>query len=353
MARDGSQTIPMRLISRIFRRCLGAYLFQAGRIWNHLPTSLRVLSPGRTYGRHLHALVRLFAERRQYFATFFLRNRAELELIRRLLERKAHGASVNISVLACSKGAEVYSVLWAIRSARPDLRLKIHAVDVSQEILTFAEKGVYSLSSGSDLSNAENHRGIAEQDDLVDNTAKDQNAPVFERMTSKELESMFEVEGDQARVRSWLKEGITWLRGDACDPALVGVLGPQDIVLANNFLCHMQVAAADRCLRNIARLVKPGGHLFVSGIDLDVRTKVAREMGWKPVPDLIRDIHEGDPSLRRGWPLEYWGLEPFCDDRSDWRIRYASVFQIGEAPPAYTRKSSSAEMKIIERLHQD
>jgi hypothetical protein len=82
--------------------------------------------------------------------------------------------------------------------------------------------------------------------------------------------------------------------------------------------------AADRCLRNIARLVKPGGHLFVSGIDLDVRTSVARGMGWKPVADL-REIHEGDPSLRRGWPLEYWGLEPFCDDRSDWRIRYASA----------------------------
>jgi hypothetical protein len=53
-------------------------------------------------------------------------------------------------------------------------------------------------------------------------------------------------------------------------------------------------------------------------------------MGWKPVTDLLREIHEGDSSLRMGWPLEYWGLEPFCDDRRDWRIRYASVFQIGE-----------------------
>ena len=102
------------------------------------------------------------------------------------------------------------------------------------------------------------------------------------------------------------------------------------MVVANRFLCHMEPAAAERCLRNIARLVKPGGYLFVSGIDLDVRTRVARGMGWKPVSDMIRDIHEGDPSLRRGWPLEYWGLEPFCDDRSDWRIRYASVFQIGD-----------------------
>jgi chemotaxis methyl-accepting protein methylase len=332
MARDGSQNILVSAIPRILRRCLSAYLFQVGRIWNHLPTSLRALSPGLAYGRHLHALVRLLAERRQYFATFFLRNRAELELMRRLLDQKPHGSSLDISVLACSKGAEVYSLLWTIRSARPDLTLRMHAVDVSQKMLTFAEKGVYSYSSSHDVSKAANHKGITEQEDVIWHTAVDQNAPIFERLIDKELEEIFEMEGDQARVRSWLKEGVYWIRGDACDPELVGVLGPQDVVLANRFLCHMKPAAADRCLRNIARLVKPGGHLFVSGIDLDVRTRVARGMGWKPVADLIRDIHEGDPSLRRGWPLEYWGLEPFCDDRPDWRIRYASVFQIGETP---------------------
>src|SRR5438309_4080707 len=115
MATDGAQTVLVRCSnSRIVRRCLGAYLFQARRIWNHLPTSLRFLLPGRAYGRHLHALVRLRAERRQNFATFFLRNRAELELMRRLLDQKGHGSSLDISVLGCSKGAEVYSVLWAI-----------------------------------------------------------------------------------------------------------------------------------------------------------------------------------------------------------------------------------------------
>src|SRR4029453_4134504 len=38
---------------------------------------------------------------------------------------------------------------------------------------------------------------------------------------------------------------------------------------------------AERCLRNIARLVRPGGHLFISGTDLDVREKVAHELGWR------------------------------------------------------------------------
>jgi chemotaxis methyl-accepting protein methylase len=281
--------------SRVFRRFLGLYLNQARRIWNHLPASLQLLSSGRVYGRHLHALVRLHAERSQAFATFFLRNRAELELMRRLADKKGHGSKLRIAVLACSKGAEVYSIAWTIRSARPDLGLSIHAVDISQEIMEFAARGVYSLTNP-DVLKAQSHEGITERGDVTWNTCRDQLTSIFERMTGEEVEAMFEVEGDQARIKPWLKEGINWIRGDAGDPKLGRLLGPQDMVVANRFLCHMAPAAAEKTLRNIARLVKPGGYLFVSGIDLDVRTRVAHEMGWKPVTDLMKELHEGDVS---------------------------------------------------------
>ncbi|MGB6175284.1 MAG: CheR family methyltransferase [Methylocella sp.] len=231
----------------------------------------------------------------------------------RLLDQNIPGSSVDISVLGCSKGAEVYSISWTIRSARPDLKLAIHAVDMSQEILKFAERGVYSCRS-----------------DGTGNTVGGRQRSIFERLTDEEMEAMFEVEDDLARVRPWLKERINWLCGDAGDPELIGVPGYQDIVVANRFLCHMKPMVAERCLRNIARLVKPGGYLFVSGIDLGVRTMVARAMGWKPVTDLLREIHEGDPSLREGWPLSICSLEPFRDNAPGWKIRYASVFQIGE-----------------------
>ena len=151
-------------------------------------------------------------------------------------------------------------------------------------------------------------------------------------MTDREVEALFELDGNKASVRASLKKGITWLTGDANDPGLPRILGPQDIVVANRFLCHMPAPAAEKCLRNIARLVNPGGHLFVTGIDLDVRTKVARDLGWEPVPDLLQEVHEGDVTLKEGWPLHWWGLEPFCHDLPDWRIRYASVFQIGARP---------------------
>jgi chemotaxis methyl-accepting protein methylase len=283
--------------------------------WIHLPASLRLSSPGQAYGRLLHALVRRYSKRKQAFTTYFLRNRAELELMRRLLDRNSPGSSVDISVLGCSKGAEVYSILWTIRSARPDLRLTIYAVDISQEILDFAERGVYSR-----------------RNDGTGTTFVDQGRSIFEHLTDEEMEAMFEVEDDLAKVRQWLKEGIIWLCGDMGDPELIGALGYQDIVVANRVLFHMKPTAAERCLRNIARLVKPGGYLFVSGVDLDVRTKVARAMGWKPVTDLMREIHEGDPSTTKWWPLGYHGLEPFRDNSPDWKIRYASVFQIGETP---------------------
>ena len=50
---------------------------------------------------------------------------------------------------------------------------------------------------------------------------------------------MFDWEGEQARVKPWLREGITWRVGDASDPRLVEELGAKDLVVANNFLCHM------------------------------------------------------------------------------------------------------------------
>ena len=167
------------------------------------------------------------------------------------------------------------------------------------------------------------------------NTYRDQGArqdlSIFERMTKREMQAMFDREGDHVKVKAWLKEGIIWYTGDAGDPELASILCPQDILVANRFLCHMKPVAAERCLRNLARLVKPGGYLFVSGVDLDVRKMVGGELKWGPVTELLREIYEGDVSLMNGWPLEWWGQEPFQAKRQDWRTRYASVFQLGRA----------------------
>jgi chemotaxis methyl-accepting protein methylase len=330
----------------MIRRLPEVYLNLSRRVWSRLPNFLKNLSAGRAYGRHLHALVSRYSKRNQSHGTFFLRNRPEMELMCRLASQKAPGARMAISVLACSKGAEVYSILWTIRTARPDLKVTLQAVDISQEIIDFARNGIYSLKSPASLKDLD-RPDLTEEERVIWLTYKDQgldqNASIFQRVSKSEMDAMFEREGDQAKVKRWLKEGISWRLGDASAPQLVNDLGPQDVVVANRFLCHMEPAAAEKCLRNIAGLIKPGGYLFVSGVDLDVRTKVARELDWKPVPDLIREIHEGDFSLAMGWPLEWWGLEPLSQDHRDWKVRYASVFQVGK-PPSFDPDGATARL---------
>ncbi len=296
---------------RIFGKSpIGVYLRLNERLWNHLPASFTALSPIRLYGNLLHTLARIQGVRGQAFSTFFLRNRPELELIRRLLEQRTKADTLRVAVLGCSTGAEAYSVAWRIRSARPDLKLILHAVDISRQAVEVGKCGVYSV--------------VASQLTSTD---------IFARMTGAEIDDFFDRDGDVVKVKSWIKEGIEWDVADVGEPEILDALGLQDIVVANNFLCHMDDLMAERCLRNIARLVSPRGYLFVSGIDLDIRSRVADDLGWTPLQDLLEEIHEGDPQMKSFWPFHYAGLEPLNKRRQDWRTRYAAAFQLGARTP--------------------
>jgi SAM-dependent methyltransferase len=291
------------------RQWESAFLRQNERIWCHLPVRVRDLGPVRAYGTCLHELVRRRADRDMYLGTHFLRNRPALELMRRLVHQKETGAPLKVAILGCSVGVEVYSILWTLRSGRPDLELTVQALDISPEVVRVAEQGIYSAAVS----------------ELV-------SWPIFDGLTDRERAEMFDWHGDVGTIKPWLREGVTWQVGDASDPSLITSLGPQDLVVANNFLCHMPPRTAKPCLRNLAQLVSPGGHLFVTGVDLDVRTQVAVELGWEPVPELRAEIHDGDPLVRNDWPWRWWGLEPLNRRRPDWETRYTAVFRTRPGP---------------------
>jgi chemotaxis methyl-accepting protein methylase len=294
------------LRARLFGKSpVNAFLRANQQVWNRLPRFVTASSPARWYGSKLNLLARTHNTRKQAVATLFLRNRPELDLIRRLAGRRKSNDVLRVAVLGCSTGAEVYSVAWNIRRARPDVRLELHGVDISREAVEQAELGVYS-SAVSEFT----------------------RTAVLERMTEPEIADLFDRDGELMVVKPWVREGIDWRVGDVGDAAVAEALGPQNIIVANNFLCHMDPKDAEKCLRNISRLVSPGGFLFVSGIDLDVRAKVARELGWNPVEELLEEIHEGDPILRKQWPCHYSGLEPLDTRSRDWRFRYAAAFQV-------------------------
>ncbi len=308
-----SEIVQPTILSRVARRrVLGkspanAYLRLNRKIWESLPPKMKLFGPVHTYGKFLHKVALGQRARAQARSTFFLRNRPALTLLRDLIDRMPRNETVRIAVLGCSTGAEVYSVVWATRSARPDLTIVVNAVDISPEAVEIAREGKYSLEVSS-----------------VSGTA------MLERMSTPEIEAFFERQGDVMNVKAWLRSGIEWHVGDVTDPSTLERLGPQDIVVASNFLCHMEPADAETCLRHIGRLVRPHGFLFVTGIDLDVRSKVARSLEWTPVQEQLEAIHNGDPVALGQWPYHYAGLEPLDKRRADWRLRYAAVFEMPE-----------------------
>jgi chemotaxis methyl-accepting protein methylase len=243
-----------RLIKlRIFEKSpVTAFLRLNQRLWSQLPASVSDLGPVYYLGKSLHRLARIHEVPTQSFSTYFLQNRPQLELIRRLAERSSEANVLKVAVLGCSIGAEAYSIAWTIRSARPELKLVMHAVDISGLAVEVGRTGVYSR--------------VASQLTSTD---------IFERVTEAEIDKLFDIDGNSLTVKSWIKEGIEWHIADVGEPEILDTLGPQDIVVANNFLRHMGDLIAERCLRNVARLVSQNGHLFISGMDLDVRTKVA------------------------------------------------------------------------------
>jgi hypothetical protein len=195
------------------------YLRGVSRLWKIIPARLRSQLVFVRYGAHLHSLILRFLDRRQNHSTFFFRNRAELELIRRSADKASPGSSIDIAVLACSKGAEVYCIAWVLKTARPDLTINLRAIDISQEILEFAGRGEYSLQD------KDNHGGAIE---LGLNTYRDQppGYSPFMFMSEGEKNGIFDRDGDVVRVKSRIKGGITWLCADAGDPELMSILAP-------------------------------------------------------------------------------------------------------------------------------
>ena len=268
------------------------------RVWRLLPARLLTSAPAMAYGRWLQRLVRAHSSRAQNPRTYFFRNRPELEVITSLVSELPDGADLSVAVLACSMGAEPYSLLWTIKEKRPDLRCDVHAIDIAPEVVDTAREG----------------------------GPWDRRAFQLERMSPGEIEEMFDHEGTMLRVKQWLRESITFEVRDGADQATIDELGPQHLVLANRFLTHMQPPDAEAALRRLSGLVAPGGYLVCTGVDVDVRTRVVRSLGWTPIVDRIEELHEGDPTQRGRWPWEYWALEPLDKGKRDWQLRYATVF---------------------------
>jgi chemotaxis methyl-accepting protein methylase len=274
-----------------------------GNLWQHLPSGLQERPPARYVNGWIHRLSRKFSSRKQSHmaptTTRFRRYPPLLLTIADLIKNLPHGDTVRLCVMGCSTGAELYSVVWAIRKARMDLKILAIGIDLSAPAVEKAKAGRYSTKDR-ELS------GLPEEfwPDLFDLTQSD------------------------LTIKPSLRVGVEWIVGDLRDDGLRAQLDLQDIVIANNFLIFMKEHEAATCLRNVVKCVRPGGLLLCRGVDLDVRERVAQQFHLQPISLRIEELHEINVRERRGWPWEYWGLEPLDKTRKDWARRYATIFQV-------------------------
>lgn len=281
-------------------------------VWGRLPTRLRERPLLLAAGSWIHKRALTFSGRSQSQSTWFLRNEPLLLTIRDLAAGGfTLGVELRLCAVGCSTGSEIYSILWMIRKAQPNLKILPIGIDISGSAIARAKAGRYSLDDS----------------EITAGFLHSRSKPVLSEESIREL---FDKSGEQLKIKNWIAEGIRWEVGDAREPGIVEKFGVQDIVIANNFLVHMNQREATACLGNILRLVKPDGFFVCRGMDLDIREIAVERLRLRPVQMRIEEIHNADPNLdaRSSWPWRYYGLEPLDKKRKNWVQRYASVFQV-------------------------
>jgi len=282
---------------KALRKLGSVFLWTNKLLWTLLPRSLRHTRPGLAWGRFIFLLVNLKKDHIQLTTTYFFRNRAELDQFTDIACGLAE--SPKITVVGCSEGAEVFSILFSAQKVCPDIKINIAAFDIDQGALDIARQGRYQADSR-----------------------------LFKYTQDDEINRFFIRDGEWLVVKPELRAGIQWHLGDPTREPLYSSIPKQDILFINRLLFHMSREEAHRCLLAAASLIRPGGYLFVSGVDLDLRSQLARAGHWRPIMDRLEPIHAGDDTMTMDWPFERWGLEPLDRHHPDWPIRYCSVFQL-------------------------
>ena len=295
----------------VMERSRGLGLGKMARgVWDVLPQWVIDTGPMRQLGHYVYNHYTRHTDRHQTHATFFLRNMPQMEVVRDAIMALPRGSDFRVVSMACSSGAELYSMLYVIRSARPDLNIMATGVDISKEIVETAKAGIF------DPSLPPHKSGLV--------------PPMSAEGEGRHLLAlrvlMDETSDHKLRIKDHLREGIRWRVGDATDRGLVDRLGSHDLVIANNFLGPMEDDLAEACLRNVVRLVAKGGVLVVDGVDLDVKSRVMSGLDFIPITERMEEIHYGDPT-KENWPWTRWSHEPFEAGRPDKEVRYATIFR--------------------------
>jgi len=194
--------------------------------------------------------------------TSFFRYPGSFALIVEEVRRRSAGGAPWVRVLSapCSTGQEPASIVMALLEAGlSGAVVQVDAVDVSAAVVERARRGAHG--------------------------------PTALRSLSAERRARFTTPTPEgARLVAEIQAPIRYLTGDLLDPRFGAEGLPYDLVLCRNLLIYLSLAARERVLRTVRRLLAPGGMAFVGHAEV----AAARRVGLVPAgpADAYAVIHE-------------------------------------------------------------
>jgi chemotaxis methyl-accepting protein methylase len=210
------------------------------------------------------------------------------------------GERLDILLMACSSGAEVYTIASWLMQQVPGLNFHIHASDLHDELVEYARAGKYT------------------RDEVLHSEYIDQP---FIDATFEQVDGGYVVR-PEIRARTSFRQA-NLLDGDG----LRKHFGKAPLVIAQNVLFHLSPANATIAFENLVSLTTSRAVLLLEGMDLGLRSALTARHGLRPLPTDARQIYEETRvHTPPDWWNYYWGVEPYTPFHPDRERRYATIF---------------------------
>lgn len=261
------------------------------------------------YGVRRHSqLLRTVDRRSNHTYTCFYRSPTQLQALSGpvldfLGRPERSGERLEIVVMACSNGAEAYTIASWLTQHVPDLDFHITATDLHQSMVDKAAMGEYT------------------RDEALHS----------QYVTPEFVAHTFDIRGDTYVVKPELRARASFSQADLLDGgALRERFAPASLVLAQNVLFHLSPDMARIAFDNLVAMLAPRAVLFIEGMDGDLRVELTKRYGLEPLADNLRRIYsESRVHTPINWWSYYWGSEPYFPFRSDKDRRYGTIFLKG------------------------
>jgi chemotaxis protein methyltransferase CheR len=217
------------------------------------------------------------------------------------------GERFDILLLACSSGAEVYTIASWLMQRVPGLNFHIHASDLHDELVEYARAGKYTA------------------DEVLHS----------EYIGQPFIHATFEQVAGSYIVRPEIRAKASFRQANLLDgDGLRKQFGTAPLVIAQNVLFHLSPPRATTAFENLVSLMAPRSVLLMEGMDLGLRSELTARHGLRPLATDARQIYEETRvHTPRDWWNYYWGMEPYTRLHPDRERRYATIFLRDSAAP--------------------